>query len=589
MSGKKVLVVGSGGREHALCWKLAQSPKVSQVFCAPGNAGIGMHAECVDIAASDVEALAEFAKKESVYLTVVGPEDPLARGIVDHFKAEGLRIFGPSRDAAAIEASKVFTKELLSKAGIPTGFFKVFTDADEAMAYIEEVGTPVAVKAEGLAAGKGVILAHNLDEARQAVDLILKERAFGDAGNRLIVEEFLEGEEASFMAITDGRTVLPLATSQDHKAVFDGDKGPNTGGMGAYSPAPVVGPALFSEIMDSIIIPTVQAMEKDGRPYSGVLYGGLMIRDGRPLVLEYNCRFGDPECQPIMMRMKSDLFEVIDAAVDGRLDEIEIKWDDRAAVCVELASGGYPGSYEKGKRLYGLEDVEEMDDVMVFHAGTAREGDHFVTAGGRVLGVTALGATISEAIDRAYEAVSKISFDGMHYRHDIGRKALRHTVSAGSPQVGILMGSKSDLGVMKKAAKVLEELGITYEMKVASAHRTPRLVEEYVTTARERGLKVIIAGAGMAAHLAGAVAANTTLPVIGVPIDASPLNGLDSLLATVQMPPGIPVATVAIGKPGAKNAAYLAAQIIAVSDSGIRRRLEEARRKEAEKIKAIEL
>ena len=591
MAGKKVLVVGSGGREHALCWKLAQSESVDTVFCAPGNGGIGLHARCVDISASDIDALADFAEREGVDLTVVGPEDPLARGIVDHFRSRGLRIFGPGKEAAAIEASKVFTKELLSKAGIPTGAFKVFTDPREAMEYVEKVGVPVAIKADGLAAGKGVILAHTLEEARDAVSLIMEKRAFGAAGERLIVEEFLTGEEASFMAITDGKTVLPLATSQDHKAVFDGDKGPNTGGMGAYSPAPVVTPNLFDEIMETIIRPTVAAMEEAGRPYQGVLYGGLIIEKNRPRVLEYNCRFGDPECQPLMMRMKSDLFQLIDAAVDGRLDEVEVEWDQRAAVCVVLASKGYPGSYEKGKRIYGLEDVKKMEDVMVFHAGTRLENGHFYTNGGRVLGVTALGETIVEAIERAYEAVARISFDGMHYRHDIGKKALRHLKGhgGGAPQVGILMGSKSDLGVMKKAGKVLEELGIPYEMKVASAHRTPKLVEEYCRTARQRGIKVIIAGAGMAAHLAGAVAANTTLPVIGVPIDASPLNGLDALLSTVQMPPGIPVATVAVGKAGAKNAAWLAAQIIGVTDKDVAARLEEARKKEAQKIAAIDV
>ena len=582
MSKKKVLVVGGGGREHALCWKLAQSPHVEEVFCAPGNGGIGLHATCVGIQASDLEGLADFAQREGIHLTVVGPEDPLARGIVGLFRERGLRIFGPSREAAAIEASKVFTKELLAGAGIPTGRFRVFTDPRAALEYIEEVGVPVAVKADGLAAGKGVILAHTLEEARRAVSLIMEERAFGAAGDRVVVEEFLTGEEASFMAITDGATVLPLATSQDHKPVFDGDQGPNTGGMGAYSPAPVVTPALFQEIMETIIRPTVAAMEGAGRPYQGVLYGGLIIEEGRPKVLEYNCRFGDPECQPLMMRLKSDLFELLEAAVEGRLDQVELEWDPRAAVCVVLASKGYPGPYEKGKRIYGLEEAAELEDVVVFHAGTRREGDGFYTNGGRVLGVTALGDTIVEAMERAYQAVGRISFDGMHYRHDIGRKALRHLgARAGSgPKVGIIMGSKSDLGVMKKAAKVLDSLNIPYEMRVASAHRTPRLVEEYCRTARERGIQVIIAGAGMAAHLAGAAAAHTLLPVIGVPIDSSPLKGLDALLSTVQMPPGVPVATVAVGKAGAKNAAWLAARILALSDPELERRLQEARARE---------
>ncbi len=584
MDCSRILVIGSGGREHALCWKLSQSPRVEKVYCAPGNAGISQHAECVEIKASDMEGLARFAAEKGVGLTVVGPEDPLANGIVDYFREKGLAVFGPSAGAARIEASKVFTKDLLTKAGIPTGSYRVFDDPDQAYSYVEnETGVPVALKADGLAAGKGVILPQTLEEARQAIDLIMRQRAFGNAGNRIVVEEFLTGEEASFMAVTDGEHVLPLATSQDHKPVFDLDKGPNTGGMGAYSPAPVVDDDLFRQIMAMIMKPTVQALKDAGHPYEGVLYGGLIIKNGTAKVIEFNCRFGDPEAQPILMRMKTDLVDVIEAALEGSLDRVDIQWDPRAAVCVVLASGGYPGSYEKGKVIQGLDEVSAMKDVMVFHAGTARSGDDYVTAGGRVLGVTALGDTIKDAIKLAYKAVEKISWDGMHYRRDIGQKALRHTGDA--PLVGIVMGSLSDREVMAAAGKVLDDFGIPYELKVASAHRTPELAAEFASSAEARGIKVIIAGAGMAAHLAGAMAAHSTLPVIGVPIDASPLGGMDALLSTAQMPPGMPVATMAIGRAGAKNAAMLAAQIIALSDEAVARRLKEFR---AEQVKNIE-
>ncbi len=576
MAGHKVLVVGSGGREHALCWKLSQSPHVDEVICAPGNAGIAKDARCVDVSAGDIDGLIALAKSEGVHLTIVGPEAPLAQGLVDRFEASGLRVFGPTQKAAQIEASKVFTKELLSRHGIPTGAFKVFDDPDEAFRYIESLETyPVVLKADGLAAGKGVIICNNRDQAISTARRIMVEREFGDAGKRLVVEEFLTGEEASFMAITDGTTTLPLATSQDHKPVYDGDLGPNTGGMGAYSPAPVVDDRLFRHTMDVIMGPTIEAMKSQGVPYKGVLYGGLIINGGSPKVLEFNCRFGDPEAQPILMRMKSDLFEVIEAAMEGRLHTIELEWDKRAAVCVVLASKGYPGTYEKGKEIKGLDDVARMDGVYCFHAGTREEGGKFYTNGGRVLGVTALGDSIEAAIDRAYEAVERISWDGMHYRLDIGLKALKYPTSLSdtSPKVGILMGSSSDGPIMDAASRTLKDLGIPHEVKVISAHRSPELCANYVKGAVDRGIQVLIAGAGMAAHLAGALAAHTTLPVIGVPIDSSPLNGLDALLSTVQMPPGVPVATVGIGKAGAKNAAILAAQILALESRSIGRRL----------------
>ena len=421
----RVLVVGGGGREHCLVWKLAQSPRVAQVFAAPGNAGIAELAECVDISASEVRRLAEFAAKRAVDLTVVGPELPLTLGIVDEFEARGLRIFGASRHAAILEGSKVFAKRLMKKYKIPTGFFQTFYRADDAKRYIQDIGAPLVVKADGLAAGKGVIVCATVEDALDTVKRIMEDRVFGDAGSRIVVEEFLSGEEASFLAFTDGETVLPMASTQDHKAAFDGDKGPNTGGMGAYSPAPVVTEAVHRKIMTQIMIPTVKAMAAEGRPYRGVLYAGVMIKDGDPKVLEFNVRFGDPEAQPLLMRMESDLVPVLDAVVDQRLRDVEIRWRTEPAVCVVMAAGGYPGAHDTGKPIAGLADAAALADVMVFHAGTARRDDTIVTNGGRVLGVTALGRDIPDAIQRAYRAVEKIRWDGVHYRTDIGRKALR--------------------------------------------------------------------------------------------------------------------------------------------------------------------
>jgi phosphoribosylamine--glycine ligase len=423
----RVLVVGGGGREHALVWKLKQSPRVKQVFAAPGNAGIAGLAECADISASEVRRLADFAAKRGIDLTVVGPELPLTLGIVDEFESRGLRIFGANQQAAALEGSKVFAKRLMKKYRLPTGFFQTFSAAEDAKRYILDVGAPIVVKADGLAAGKGAIVCQTVKEALDTVKLIMEDRLFGDAGEKVVVEEFLRGEEASFLAFTDGETVVPMASSQDHKAVFDDDKGPNTGGMGAYSPAPVVTDAVHRKIMDQVMIPTVKAMAAEGRPYRGVLYAGIMIKDGEPRVLEFNARFGDPEAQPLLMRMESDLLPILEAVVDRRLDEVEIRWRPEPAVCVVMASAGYPGAYEKGKVISGLRAAARLKDVVVFHAGTALAGGKVVTSGGRVLGVTALGKDISDAITRAYRAAEKIRWEGVHYRTDIGRKALSRT------------------------------------------------------------------------------------------------------------------------------------------------------------------
>ncbi len=419
-----VLIIGSGGREHALAWKIRQSPRVKRIFCAPGNAGIAAFADLVSHAADDVAALARFARDERIDLTVVGPELPLTMGIVDEFQRHGLRIFGPVREAAQLEGSKAFTKELLRRHGVPTGFFGVFADADEAVRYIGEVGAPIVVKTDGLAAGKGVLICETVKEAEDAIDEVMRTRIFGDAGARVVVEEFLEGEEVSFIALTDGTAVLPMATSQDHKRAFDGETGPNTGGMGAYSPAPVVTPELQDRIVREIMQPVVRALKETKIDYRGVLYAGLMITEAGPKVLEFNARFGDPECQALMLRLKSDLVPLMEACVDGRLAECEAAWDDRAAACVVLAAAGYPGNYERGKVIRGLEVLRGWQNGVVFHAGTARRDDVIVTNGGRVLGVTALGATVRDAVNEAYWAVEQIHWDGVQYRRDIGYRAL---------------------------------------------------------------------------------------------------------------------------------------------------------------------
>ncbi len=422
----KILVIGGGGREHALAWKTAQSPKVEKIFVAPGNAGTAREAKCenVAVAAEDVDGLLKFAQQKKIDLTVVGPEAPLVLGVADRFHAVGLRCFGPTKAAAQLEGSKAFTKDFLARHKIPTAAYGNFTDVDAAVDYIEKVGAPIVVKADGLAAGKGVIIAQTTDEAIAAARDMLAGNAFGEAGHRVVVEEFLTGEEASFIVMVDGTHIQALATSQDHKRVGDGDTGPNTGGMGAYSPAPVVTPAMHARVMREVIEPTVRGMSQEGHPYTGFLYAGLMIAlDGTPKVLEYNCRFGDPETQPIMMRLQSDLIELIEAALDGRLDRVQVRWDSRAALGVVMAAGGYPGSYDKGDVISGLPE-KSSTDCKVFHAGTVLKDSEVVTSGGRVLCVTALGATVGAAQKRAYEVVKKIRWRHAQYRTDIGYRAI---------------------------------------------------------------------------------------------------------------------------------------------------------------------
>ena len=422
----KVLIIGGGGREHALAWKAAQSARVETVFVAPGNAGTAREAKLknVNVDITNIPALLMFAKNNDIGLTIVGPEAPLVVGLVNAFQEAGLRCFGPTEGAAQLEGSKAFTKDFLARHQIPTGYYQNFTDIDNALAYVRQQGAPIVIKADGLAAGKGVIVAMTLQEAEDAVNDMLAGNVFGEAGHRVVIEEFLEGEEASFICMVDGKSTLPMATSQDHKRVGEGDIGPNTGGMGAYSPAPVVTPEIHERIMKEVIEPTVAGMAAEGNPYTGFLYAGLMISaDGTPMVIEYNCRFGDPETQPIMMRLQSDLVELCELALDGKLDQATIEWDSRAALGVVIAAGGYPADYERGAIINGLEN-STTEGGKVFHAGTAEKEGHVVTAGGRVLCAVGLGNSVSEAQQKAYELTKKVSWKDSFYRNDIGYRAI---------------------------------------------------------------------------------------------------------------------------------------------------------------------
>jgi len=418
----RVLVIGGGGREHALVWKISQSPIVTDIYCAPGNAGSAEIANNVPIAADQIDQLLEFAETNEIGLTVVGPEQPLVLGIVDRFQEKGLRIFGPTALAAELEGSKAFSKDLMKKYGLPTAEYETFTSREMAQRYIDEKNQPLVVKASGLAAGKGVILCQNREEGLSAVDTIMKEKSFGEAGDQVVIEEFLEGQEVSVLAFSDGNTVLLMDSAQDHKAAFDGDKGPNTGGMGAYSPAPVFTDLLRQKVRDKIMLPLVRAMKSEGRPYKGILYAGLMLTKHGPKILEFNARFGDPETQPLLVRMASDIVPLFEACIDGTLDQHELKWKPESSVCVVMAAKGYPGSYEKGKMIKGLEEAGALTDVVVFHAGTKTDDNKVLTSGGRVLGVTATGPDAPSAIKKAYAAVEKIQWDGIHYRKDIGHR-----------------------------------------------------------------------------------------------------------------------------------------------------------------------
>lgn len=416
----RVLVIGGGGREHALVWKISQSPKVTDIYCAPGNAGTAEIAKNVPIAADQIDQLLEFAEKNEIGLTVVGPEQPLVMGIVDQFQEKGLRIFGPTALAAELEGSKVFSKDIMKKYDLPTAEYETFTSYDLARKYFDKETGPIVVKASGLAAGKGVILCQNAEEGLNAVDTIMKDKSFGEAGDQVVIEEFLEGQEVSVLAFSDGNTLLLMDSAEDHKAALDGDKGPNTGGMGACSPAPIFTDIMRQKVRDKIMLPLISAMKSEGRSYQGILYAGLMLTRHGPKILEFNARFGDPETQPLLVRMESDIVPLFEACIDGTLDQYDLKWKPESSVCVVMAAKGYPGYYEKGKEISGLAEAGALPDVTVFHSGTKEEGGKVLTSGGRVLGVTATGADTPSAIKKAYEAVSKIQWDGIHYRKDIG-------------------------------------------------------------------------------------------------------------------------------------------------------------------------
>ena len=419
----KVLMVGGGGREHALIMKLLESPKVEKVYAAPGNGGISRIAECCNVSAMDIDGMIKLAKDKDVELAVVAPDDPLAAGMVDAFEAEGIRAFGPNKAAAVIEASKVFSKDLMRKYDIPTAKYETFNDHDKAVEYIRENNTyPIVIKADGLALGKGVIIAYNFEEAQNALKTIMTDKAFGDSGNNVVVEEFLTGHEASVLAFTDGETIVPMVSAMDHKQIFDGDKGPNTGGMGTVSPNRYYTDELAKRCMDEIFVPTIKAMRSEGRPFKGCLFFGLMLTENGPKVIEYNARFGDPETQVVLPRLKTDLLEIFEAVIDGKLADIDIEWTDESCACVVMASGGYPGSYRKNIEIKGLDINGGCDDAVIYHAGTRFEDGKFYTSGGRVLGITALGKDIDEALEKAYSAVRKINFEGAQYRKDIGRR-----------------------------------------------------------------------------------------------------------------------------------------------------------------------
>ena len=421
----KILVIGSGGREHTLVWKISQSPKVSKIFCAPGNAGISHLAQCVDIGEDNMVGLANFAQKMKIDLTIVGPELPLSRGIVDEFDKLGLKIFGPNQKATQIESSKVFSKYLMKKYNIPSASYAVFQDIKQAFDYVKQQAFPLVIKADGLAAGKGVFIVQGIKQAKEALDSLMKKKIFGDAGEYVVIEEFLEGEEISILAFSDGKTVLPMVASQDHKKIFNQDKGPNTGGMGAYSPVPFYNDLSRETVLQKILKPTIEGLKTEGREYKGVLYAGLILTKEGPKVLEFNARFGDPETQVVLPRLETDLIEIFNAVIEGNLHKINLKWKDNAVVCVVIASGGYPGKYQKGKVIGGLKSLEEMKNIIAFHAGTKFQDGKVVTSGGRVLGITAWADTIFKAKEKAYEGVEKIYFEEMYYRKDIALKGIK--------------------------------------------------------------------------------------------------------------------------------------------------------------------
>ena len=568
-------MIGNGGREHSLAWKINQSPQVTIVFVAPGNDG--MRPDAIPVILDNHDAILSFIQQENIDLTFIGQESYLVAGLVDQIEAQGYKAFGPNSAAAALEGSKAFAKDFMQRHQIPTADYGIFQEKENALTYLETLQAPYVVKASGLTAGKGSVICQDLDQAKTTVHQMLSGDAFGEAGTTVVIEEFVSGEEASFFIFTDGQNFVCLPSCQDYKTIGELDTGLNTGGMGAYSPAPVVTPVIEEIVINQIVKPTIAGMAYEGNPYRGVLYIGLMIADEHVRVVEYNCRFGDPECQPLMMRLKSDLVTLVMATLEGTLSEQEIEWYEEAGACVMLVSQGYPGIYENGKIISGIDAIsqdkceDEKDLNHIFHSGTRLDGSVYRTNGGRVLGVTALGSTLEKALVECYKVIKRIHWDGLTYRRDIGAKGLLYfRDSRPEKSVGIVLGSASDLKVAQKATEILKKFGVGYRLWISSAHRSPERTRQFIRESESIGIEVFIAVAGMAAHLPGVVASETSKPVIGVPI-VSTLNGMDALLAIVQMPPGVPVATMATN--GTVNAAILAVQILSLRYTDLRMQL----------------
>ncbi|MDR1926557.1 MAG: phosphoribosylamine--glycine ligase [Endomicrobium sp.] len=577
----KLLVIGSGGREHAICWQFLKSSKLEKIYCAPGNGGIAQIAEIVDIEVTNFDKLADFVKSNGIDFTFVGPEVPLSLGIVDYFQLKGLKIFGPSKNAARLESSKIYSKEFMQKHRILTASYNSFSNVDDALKFLENWGKnkKAVVKADGLAAGKGVYMCNGKKDAEKAVKHIMNDKVLGSAGKNIIIEEYINGPELSYLVFTDGISYSIMPALQDHKRVDEYDRGPNTGGMGAYAPAPLATDEINKKVED-IVCKVVNGIKAEKLDYKGVLYVGIIMNESSPYVLEFNCRFGDPETQSVLPLLDTDLIDICTAILNQSLSNIKINWKRKFSVCVVLASGGYPGRFKKGFEIKGLENIND-ENTIVFHAGTKRKNVKFLTSGGRVLGITSVAEDIKSAIDKVYSSVKKVNFENMHYRRDVACKALNGKRRI---DVAIIAGSVSDLGLINETIKILRGFDLSYSLNIASAHRTAKHLKQCIDNAESSEVKVFIAAAGMSAALPGVIASSTILPVIGIPVAGKNLSGLDSLFSIVQMPKGIPVATVAVDKAGAVNAAILAVQIIAVSDNTLRDKLKIYKIKLAEDV-----
>ncbi|HCL55700.1 MAG TPA: phosphoribosylamine--glycine ligase [Spirochaetia bacterium] len=561
----KFAVIGSGGREHAITWKLSQSKKVTEIFVFSNNPGMLELGKKAPVNPNDYHKLAEFLISEKIDYTVIGSEDPLVDGLVDFLEEKGIKAFGPKKAAALLEGSKAFAKEVMVSANVPTAAYKEFTKAETAITYLKQKNFyPAVIKADGLCAGKGVFIAGSFEEGEKFIKESLSGGSFGEAGKKIIIEDFLVGEEVSIFAVTDGKSVKYLSSAQDHKKIYEGDKGPNTGGMGTYAPASIISKDILEFLDQKYIQVVLNELKERNIVYKGVLYAGFILTEDGPKVLEFNCRFGDPETQVILPLLETDFAELVASVCDETLENLDIRLSPKKAVCFVAASGGYPGAYEKGKVIHGIKNVQSQ----IFFAGVEKKGEEYTTSGGRVLNIVAVENSIEEAREKVLFDIQKIGFEGMQYRKDI---AMREVSRA---EVAVVMGSDSDLPIVAEGLKILQETGIGFKVYFLSAHRVPEVLIPVVQNWEYQGIKVVIAAAGMAAHLPGVIAGHTNLPVIGIPIE-SKMNGIDALYSIVQMPGGVPVATVTIGKAGAQNAAILALQILALSDSKKREKLKE--------------